>query len=503
MKTIGELLKFRSEVHPNRKALFYEGKELTYLELFNLARKAGEYLKSLSLKKGDRFGVLDFNSEISQHILNGASLIGAIPIFINWRLTPSEIKIILEDSNTKILLYGEEFFETINSLSSFNCNNISIIDLDKFNSIQEEIYYIKEDDVYVQLYTSGTTGLPKGVPLTHKHMLAVLRNLATELPGFGADSINLVCAPFFHIGGVGYSNLGFFIGGENILVNKFDPVLVNRLIGERKITNALLVPAMIGAILNLADVEKTDYSNLRNIQFGGSPMPIDLLKKANSIFKCKFTQAYGLTETSGIASLLRYDEQILGLKENTEQKYIKRLASVGKPSPKMEIVIKLDNERKANTNELGEICIKGDYVFSGYWNRKDLNLDIFDKEGWFHTGDIGLIDEEGFIYIVDRKNDMILSKSENIYPVEIERALEGHPLLKDFAVVGTSDEEYGEIVTLFAIPAVNKDIKIEDIKIYLKDKLASYKIPRKIFIVNEIPRNPTGKVLRKELKRKV
>jgi acyl-CoA synthetase (AMP-forming)/AMP-acid ligase II len=305
---------------------------------------------------------------------------------------------------------------------------------------------------------------------------------------------------FFHIGGVGYSLLTLYIGGENILFRKFDPLLVIKAIEERKITNALLVPAMLQAILHLPELGKFNFSSLRNIQHGGSPISEIILRKAKKIFQCYFTGAYGLTETSGIASLLRFDVQEKGLAECATREDIHRLSSVGKPSPEMDICIKKESGEKVKANELGEVCIKGEYVFSGYANSQGLEQNEFDEENWFHTGDIGLLDEEGYLFLFDRKNDMILSKSENIYPIEVERVLATHPDIVEVAVVGIPDNEYGEIVTAFLVLRPGTNIDYSEIRGFSKNSLASFKIPRQIFIVNEIPRNLSGKILRNELK---
>ena len=500
MKTIYELLKFRANMHPTRKALFFEGDSFSYSDLLKSTNQIVNYLLSLEIKKGDKFSILDFNTPSTLHLLFAANALGAIPIILNWRLTPREIEFILVDAKVKTLFYGNEFEEIANKIDSKRIP-VSSVNATLFSSIfLKEDILLSKDDIFVELYTSGTTGFPKGVPLSNKNLLSVVRNLATELPGFGADSINLVCAPFFHIGGVGYSLLTLYIGGENILFRKFDPLLVIKAIEERKITNALLVPAMLQAILHLPELGKFNFSSLRNIQHGGSPISEIILRKAKKIFQCYFTGAYGLTETSGIASLLRFDVQEKGLAECATREDIHRLSSVGKPSPEMDICIKKESGEKVKANELGEVCIKGEYVFSGYANSQGLEQNEFDEENWFHTGDIGLLDEEGYLFLFDRKNDMILSKSENIYPIEVERVLATHPDIVEVAVVGIPGNEYGEIVTAFLVLRPGTNIDYSEIRGFSKNSLASFKIPRQIFIVNEIPRNLSGKILRNELK---
>ncbi len=501
MNTIYELLKFRAEAHPNRNALFFEGKSFSYSDLLLSTNQFANYLLSLGLKKGDRFGILDLNTPAALNLLYAAGSIGVIPVFLNWRLTSNEIEFILEDARVKILFYGEGLENIVKEIHTEKIS-LSAINYANYSTIFSNELVVETDDIFVQLYTSGTTGFPKGVPLSNNNLLSVIRNLGIELPGFGADTINLVCAPFFHIGGVGYSLLTLYIGGENILLRKFEPLQVVKSIEERKVTNALLVPAMLQAIVHLPEVGKYNFSSLRNIQHGGSPISGNLLGKAKEVFQCYFTGAYGLTETSGISSLLRFDIQEKGLSKDASLTDIRRLSSVGKASSEMEIRIKIENGNLANVNELGEVCIKGDYVFSGYANQGEIAQTAFDRDGWFHTGDIGLLDADGYLYLYDRKNDMILSKSENIYPIEIERVLATHPNILDVAVVGIADEEFGEVVAAFLVLNPETKIDLPQIKEFTKGKLASFKIPRQLFIVEEIPRNPSGKILRKELKKR-
>jgi acyl-CoA synthetase (AMP-forming)/AMP-acid ligase II len=499
MNSINELLKFRGDSHPDRKALFFEGKSYTYSELIHSIERYKEILISLGLQKGEKFAILELNTPDALFLFYAGGCLGIIPVILNWRLTKDEIQYILNDSNTKLLFFGKDFQSLAKEIS---ISKIQLTEdlLKNEKAIEVKSNPILESDIFIQLYTSGTTGFPKGVPLSNKNLLSVVRNLATELPGFGADTVNLVCAPFFHIGGIGYSLLTTYIGGEIILFRKFDAEAIAKSIQDNKITNALLVPAMLQAIVSLPQVTKVNFSSLRNIQHGGSPISLSLLRKAKSVFGCYFTGAYGLTETSGISTLLRFDLQEKGLSEGADLKDIQRLSSVGKASPEMNIRIIKDNGDYAISGEIGEVCIKGDYVFQGYAN--EINGKAFDENGWFHTGDIGLIEEDGYLYLLDRKNDMILSKSENIYPIEVERVLAAHPSVLDVAVVGLPDEEFGEIIAAFLVGKEKSQLNETSIISFAKQKLARYKIPRKIFFVEEIPRNLSGKILRKELKEK-
>lgn len=503
MNTVSELLYYRFSTHPERPAVFFGGKIYTYSDIWFSALSTAEYLKGKGLRKGDRFSVLDFNSMESVHLLNASSIIGSVPVYLNWRLAEPELIQIIEDSGSLFLLFGKGFKETALKISQKKhivCIPIEESVLVKKGSLRQSESETGPNDTFVQLYTSGTSGLPKGVPLSNDNLLSVVKSLGLELPGFGADSVNLVCAPFFHIGGVGYYLLGIHSGALNILLPKFDPAQVRDVLIEKKVTNALLVPAMIKSLLSLPGMEDTEFPFLRNIQYGGSPVSDAVLEKANQIFRCSFTRAYGLTETSGIASLLRFDENMNYFNDKNNEKYIKRMKSVGKPSPEMEICIKNEQGFICAFEEAGEVCIRGKYLFSGYWNKSDVNSASFDSDGFFHTGDIGKMDSEGYLFLLDRKTDMILSKAENIYPAEIENHLSDHKSIYDSAVAGIPDAEFGEVPAAFIVLKKGEQLNLESLRDFLSGRIASYKIPKKLYIVEAIPRNPSGKILRRELR---
>lgn len=502
-ENIPELMRYRASVHGDRPALYFEGRFWSYKELESASLSAFHSLDSHHVGKGQRFSVLDYNSPESLFLFLGAALYGAVPVMINWRLTLSEIEFILKDSGSTLLFLGKDFEEYNISLKErmpeLKISEISSV-LRADTNISEFPIPPKREDVVVQLYTSGTTGFPKGVLLTHENLLETLRNLALELPGFGSDSRNLVCGPFYHIAGVGYTMLGFIPGGTNYLTKKFDSSEVMHLLQSQRITNALLVPAMIQAIVSHPESAKFDYSYLRNIQYGGSGISEEVLFKAVELFDCGFTQAYGLTETTGIATLLRYDDHIRILENAKDPVWKERRKSSGRPVPGMRARIVGKNEQILQNGEIGEIQLKGVNVGLGYWNRPKENSETLGDDGWFKTGDLGSMDEEGYIYILDRKKDMIVSKAENLYPAEIERELFGYPKASDLAVFGLPDPEYGEAVSVAMVPKQGEDASLEDLCEWAKGRLAGFKMPRRFFIVDSLPRNPSGKVLRRELR---
>lgn len=483
-----KLLKHRARTSPERIALVFKNQEYSYQEVYTKSLQFAGYLKNLGISKSDRIAILELNSPDVFFLWMGAVLNGIVAVFINWRLTSSEIEHVLDDANAKVLFYGKMFSENI---ASVKIKKFEIMeDIAFYQFLDEEIAFNEE---LVQLYTSGTTGFPKGVVITHKSLLAMVKSVQLELPAFGGKAVNLVAGPLFNIAGVGYITLGLFAGAKNILLEKFVPEDTAGAISIHQVTNAFLAPAMVMAILNLPKLEKYNFSSLINIHYGGSIMPLPLLKKAREVFHCYFTQGYGLTETSGIATLLRFDDHETALNDPKKKEI---LYSAGRPVSDMEIMIADDEGNELQIDEVGEILIKGNNMTNGYW----LAGEKLTEDSWFASGDIGRIDRNGYLYIIDRKNDMIVSGGVNIYPTEIERHLELHPDILEVAIVGIPDEKFGERPAVF-VSSKNRSLNLEDIQDFLKDKIAKFKMPVILIQMEQLPRNATGKVLRKDLRK--
>jgi fatty-acyl-CoA synthase len=347
-----------------------------------------------------------------------------------------------------------------------------------------------EDDV-IQLYTSGTTGHPKGVRMTNKNLLASTPMVEKR---WGADwhekTVNFVLSPLFHVAGSNIVVMGIIFGCKNIIIPEPDPTKILELIESEKIETAFMVPALILFLLQHPNCSKTDFSSLRQIVYGASPIAQDTLLKAVEVMQCDFWQVYGLTESTGIGTTLSPADHNVDLG---------KLRSCGKPYPGVEIKITDESNNTVGHNEVGEILIKSDVIMKGYWNRPEAN-DNSIIDDWFYTGDAGYLDEDGFLYIHDRVKDMIISGGENIYPAEVENALMSHPDIADAAAVGIPDDKWGETVKGFVILKQDSNITEKEIIAYTKDQIAAYKCPSSIDFITEMPRNPSGKILRRELR---
>ncbi len=506
IQLFSEILKFRAHTHAERIALISNEVSYTYAEIYEHALRAAAWLKQNELKKGDHIALLDINNAEYVHIVNGCLISGIIPVSINWRLTPDEMRFIIKDAACKMFIYGATFQQTVtNVVFDFTGKVFEIKNL--FGEINNalpintsSLPQLNLDDQALLIYTSGTTGNPKGVMLSNKNVFAMYYALRSETPLFGPASVNLVAGPWYAVVGIGYFIFGIFTGCSNVLLKMFDPIEVMRLIDKYKVTNTFLAPIMMKIICGMEEVYQYNLSSLQNIQYGGSPIEAAQLETCYATFKCNFTQGYGLTETSGIATALRFDDhlRILG-SDKPELKSL--LHSAGKPYDGVLIKIIDDNGNVLPADHIGEVCLKGDVVAMGYKNPKPENDKIFSPDGWFITGDMGFLNNEGYLFLVDRKNDMLISKGQNIYPAEIEQCLLLHPQIKEVAVIGVPHEVYGEAVGAVVV-LKGGALTNTELRNWAKDKLPEYKLPAVLEIIDVLPRNPTGKVLRKLLREK-
>ncbi len=492
-----EILKWRAHTHPHRTALIFETKTITYQQLYEHALECAAWLQNEGLQKGDCIAFLDLNNDTYVHFVNGCFLMGIIPLSVNWRLKPSEIEFIINDAECKAIIYGNTFKAVIDEATkNAEIATYCMDGLDLQILRNPVISHPILTDLALLIYTSGTTGYPKGVMLTHQNLFAMYNELRHETPLFGPASVNLIAGPWYAIIGFGYFMFGIFAGATNVLLRIFDPINVCRIIEQHRVTNAFLAPVMMRAICSLDDVNEYNLSSLQNIQYGGSPISEDQLKICFNTFKCHFTQGYGLTETSGIGTALRFDdhEKILSAEYSPAL-----IHSAGKPYSSVQIKIMMNQSTEAKTHEVGEVWLKGTIVSNGYWNRPKENKIAFDGNKWFHSGDMGYLNDDGYLFLVDRKDDMIISKGTNIYPAEIEKVLMRHPQIKEIAVIGIPHETFGEAVCAVAVIR-NGELTLPELRKWAINELSDYKLPSHLEILQELPRNPTGKILRRELR---
>tara|TARA_B110000503_G_scaffold55621_1_gene89299 strand:+ start:697 stop:2265 length:1569 start_codon:yes stop_codon:yes gene_type:complete len=504
LSCVADVSRYQGRINGERIALIFEDRETTYSQLDQRASQIANGLVSELCHPGTRIGYLGKNSDRYFEVLSGAVKANTVIAGVNWRLAAPELEYILNNAETEILFVGAEFYEVIEQLHLSLHSVRKIIAIDgghaewpafvDWRDAQDDtdpMLPIGMDEDVVQMYTSGTTGHPKGVQLTNGNYIDLLDQAANG--GWGdwqTGEAVIVAMPIFHVSGTNVGVLGLAQGLKNIIVKDIDPLFILDLLEQHRVRYAFFVPAVILFLNSVPGVQNRDFSNLELILYGASPISQDVLLSATDIFKCDFCQVYGLTETAGGGTIL--------LPEDHDPARGK-LHSCGKPGKGAQVRIIGDNGADAAANTVGEIIYTSGSLMKGYW-RNDAATAKSIIDGWFYTGDAGYLDEDGFLYIHDRIKDMIVSGGENVYPAEVENALADHPAVADVAVIGVPDEKWGEAVKAVVVLKPGETANEADIIQYTKRKIAGYKTPKSIDFVDVLPRNPTGKLLKRELR---
>lgn len=506
MPNIADIPRVQAERLGDAAALWFEGEVTTYADLDRYASQIANGLISAGVQPGDRIAYLAKNSDLYYEIVVGAAKSRSALAGLNYRLAAPELKFILTDAKAKILFVSEEFFDVISQIAG-ECPDLEhIITLDGSHdswpsysawrdgqSTEDPGLTAEPNDDVIQLYTSGTTGLPKGVCLTNANYYSFFSQAGTmDWAAYDEGDHVMNAMPLFHVAGVNVGLLALAQGSKVYILKEVDPMLILKLIEEDRIKHAFWVPAVIMLLTQMPNVEKVDFSSLHMVTYGASPIAESLLIHAQKLMGCNFCQVYGLTETTGGGTYLPPE---------AHDPAWGKLRSCGVPYPGT-IVRCVDGDGEpVPTGEIGEIVIRSGFVMKGYWNRPEATEDAI-RNGFFHTGDAGYFDEDGFLFIYDRIKDMIVSGGENVYPAEVENALFSHPEIADVAVIGVPDEKWGEAVKAVIVVEDGKNPTDEDIMSYVRERIAGYKCPKSIDRVEALPRNPSGKVLRKDLREK-
>lgn len=479
-------------------------RQLSYAELDKRAKRVCNGLLGLNLDRQSRVAILCGNRNEFFEIWQGASLAGHVLTPINTRLAAREIAFILNDSTTRVLFVDAAFKQTVQDINAEldHLKHVFVLggkagqagaglpysEWRERQSPTEPSPAPHADDTVVQMHTSGTTGFPKGVELGHGSVLACVRSMMGRA-AWPAGEVTLVTAPLFHTAGSAYAHCALQSGGTVILLESLSPAAVLAAIEQHGVNQALLVPALIRMVLESPGCADTDFSSLRRILYGASPIPVSILQKAIKTFACDFAQGYGLTESVGPVAMLYSPEHARGSK----------LKSCGRAVPGTHIKVVDADGNECATGEVGEIIVSGSQLMKAYWNRPAETADVM-RAGWLHTGDAGYFDADGYLYIHDRLKDMIVSGGENVYPAEVESVMAACSGIADVAVIGVPDERWGEAVKALVVPQPGSKIKARDIAEYTHQRIAGFKCPKSIDFVDSIPRNPSGKILKKILR---
>ena len=500
-----DIIRTHARERGDRVAIIQDELQETWTELDERSSRVANALRDAGVGPEDRVAFVDKNGYEYFEVFFGCAKLGAVTVNINWRLAPAEVAWIANDAEAKVFFFGLEFADTVAAIRDDLDGTSTFVCLGRDDRFESHEDWMSDDttdpgveptgsDVAFQLYSSGTTGRPKGVMLSNDNLFA-LAPRAADFWGFDESMVNMAAMPLFHIGGGGWAIAGMYFGGTSVIVREIDPAALIDLIGRRRITHAFLVPAVFQFMLMMPNVNEGDYSSLEMLVYGASPITEEVLAGSVKTFGCKFAQAYGLTETTGaIVTLPPEDHDVDGPNRH-------RLRAAGKPNVNVELrIVDPESLQEVPVGEVGEVLTRSDQNMVGYW-RNDAGTEAAFADGdWFRTGDIGYLDEDGYLYIHDRVKDMIVSGGENVYPAEVENALMKHPGIADVAVIGVPDEKWGEVGKAMVVKAEGQDPQPEEILAFAREQLAGFKVPKSVDFLAEIPRNPTGKMLKKDLR---
>lgn len=503
-----EIVREHARINPQTSAFTFGDEVISFAELDAGANRVAHALTALGVKHGERVAFLGKNHPLYFEALVGAARIGAVMTPVNWRLAAPEVAYILDNCEARVVFVGEGFAEMIERVRGQTPRIEHVIGIDapehsgpdyrKWKSehpdTAPDLELTLADDA-LQLYTSGTTGRPKGAVMTHGSILssragqeAETRNWQEPVEG----DVTLLAMPCFHISGTG-TGIGTMVAGTNsIVLPEYDPAKALDLIDEYPISKIFLVPAAIQILLNHPRVTEVDFSRLKYITYGASPIPLELMKQAMEVLGCGFVQMYGMTETSGTIVALDPEDHV---PEGSP-----RMRSVGTPLAGVELKVIDEDGNEVPTGTVGEIATRSAKNMSRYWNNDAATHETIDADGWLRTGDAGYLDEDGYLYIHDRVKDMIISGGENVYPAEVENAVYAHPKVADVAVIGVPSEQWGEAVKACVVVKAGEELTEAEVIAHSREHIAGYKCPKSVDFIEALPRNPSGKILRRELR---
>ncbi|MFL0670169.1 MAG: long-chain-fatty-acid--CoA ligase [Erythrobacter sp.] len=499
--TLEEILTHWAQTQPDAPALEGEGFRCTYGELDVLTRQTIALFQAHGIAPGDRVAFLGKNHPAYGLMLCAAMRYGAVMAPVGWRLAPREIAYILEDTGAKLLIATDAFMETARAATAGMGAAPELLSaaamLDELVGLAPATYTpAGPDDAILQLYTSGTTGNPKGATLSNRNLcelrVAGIRAGLSYYTDYRSGDCMLVVMPIGHIGGTGSVMLGVESGIRVVFEPEFTPDgVIDAIIGGA--THMFLVPAALQFVVQHPRAASTDFSNLRYFIYGAAPMPLELLKQAVATMPAtQFLQAYGMTETTGTISILPPEDH------STQGNA--RMRSAGKALPGVRIEVRGPDNIEVPRGTIGEVCIHSPSNTAGYWKLPEATAKTIDPDGWLHTGDAGIMDDDGYVYIQDRIKDMIISGGENVYPAEVENAIFGHPAVAEVAVIGIPSARWGEEVKACIVPKPGAVIDEADIIAWTRSRIAAFKAPKSVDVIAAMPRNASGKILRRELR---
>jgi len=494
---------------PDQEIVVFNDRRLSYTALNDLVCRLCTVFKATGLKQREVVAALDTNSDLYVASYYAAAKAGLTFLPLNYRAKENELEYMINTAEAKTLLVGDRYLDLIKRIKprikpqelmglGENKELPSLREAATKASPEENDADVDDSDTSILMYTSGTTSLPKGVMLSfHDFTAYVTANV--EMADGSDRGTALVCVPFYHIAGTAAMMTNIWAGRKLVIMPQFDARTWLKLVEQEKVTHAFVVPTMMKQVLDEPSFGQTDFSSLQNLAYGGAAMPIGVIRRAIDAFpkNVGFVNAYGQTETTSSLTVLGPDDhRLTGTREQVELK-LKRLNSIGKPLPDVEVKVRDETGATLKPEQVGEICIRTPRIMKGYAGRKD---EMIMEDGWRATGDLGWVDEDGYVFFAGRKDDMIIRGGENIAPAEIETVLMSHPGVDEAAVIGVPSVEWGETVKAFVVARPGVKLEAAELSDFCRSRLASFKRPESFAVLDALPKNPVGKILRKDLR---
>ncbi len=509
-----DFLAISAAIVPERTAIIFEDARYSFGELARRVNNLASAMREQGVVKGDRVAFLQVNCNASMEVYFATARLGAIYLPLNFRAKEDELTYMINNAGLKMIFTGNRYLPIIENILPRLEKPLKVVALEAPHEgalsytemVAKDAEEVSEDiddaDTTILMYTAGTTGRPKGVMLSHNSFsIYMLENVSPPDPD--VEERNILTVPLYHIAGMQAMMAAMYGGRTTIVERQFEPVEWMTLVQREKVNRAMMVPTMLKQLLDHPDIDKYDLSSIRVITYGAAPITLEIIRKAVTRFPgASFINAFGQTESASTITQLRSEDTQLSAEDVLDDAKLKRLTSIGKPLSDIEIKV-IDEEGKTlGVNQPGELLARGPRIMSGYWDKEDQDNSPIDGEGWLHTGDIGYRDEGGYYYLSGRAKDIIIRAGENISPEELETVLHAHPKIDDAAVIGVPHPEWGEEPMAILVCKPNQTCTPDEIMEYCREKLASYKRPRQVEFVDELPRNTMGKVLKRVLREK-
>lgn len=510
-----EFLSISAAICPDRPAVIFEDKRYTFNQLNERVDRLANALKEMGLKKGDRVALLQVNCVQCVEVYFAVARLGAVYLPLNYRAKAEELEYMLNFAEVHTIFVGDRYLDLVESVKSNlgSVKNYISIDVPRkgmpfyedliVSAVADEVETDSSDeDTTILMYTAGTTGKPKAVLLPHKSFsVYVLDNVSPPDPD--TEEKNILTVPLYHIAGI-QAMMSAVYGARTLVIQRqFEARTWMELVEKEKVNRAMMVPTMLKQLIDNPEFGKYNLSSLKVITYGAAPMPLSLIIKALDAFpQAGFINAFGQTETASTITMLGPEDHVISGSGPEREKKLKRLVSIGRPLPDVEMKITDEDGQELPCGEIGEILARGPRVMTGYYKDEKKTSNAIDKDGWVHTSDMGYRDEDNYFYLAGRATDLIKRAGEYISPEELENVICTHPMIEDVAVIGIQDEEWGELPVAVCVSRKGTTCTSEDIMEYCRMRLASFKKPRNVIFVDDLPRNAMGKVIKKELREK-